>query len=290
MNRALPIKTITNCLPSKEEFKLSYRNKPTIICDGLKGHPCENLSLELILSLFADQKVSYSKYLDGGETKECTLSYFVNNFFLPHIKSTKEAVRSFSSESVPNLIDILIPPSFCEDWFDDHFSKLWRDKIVNLNRHLWLFMSQEDSLSSFHQDHHAVHTCLMQIEGKKEVVLFNPEESEKICDIQPDEIFSIEMPDRGLGPNIKFNDKNLLKADQEEYFSGYQPYYGVLKKGEVLYLPSGWGHFTKTIDRSITVSRDMIDERNADEYFFSYLSESVSDARENKHNSFLEYA
>jgi ribosomal protein L16 Arg81 hydroxylase len=45
--------------------------------------------------------------------------------------------------------------------------------------------------------------------------------------------------------------------------------YGVLNAGDTLYIPSRWGHMVRAITKSITVSRDFIDERNVDNYFTS---------------------
>ena len=271
MKKALPIKSISST--TKEEFKLNHRNSPVIVKDGLIDHPCENITIDSLRSLFGDSKVLYSKALDGDNPRECTLSSFIENFFLadPH---EGFGVRSFSSSNIPNLLDILPPPYFCEDWFDLHFSALWRSHIVSHSRHLWLFMSQKNTVSSFHQDHHNVHTTLMQTKGEKEVVLLSPDDSKKICKIKEDEIFKINKTPRGTF--IEFNDPFLKTADEHGDIGCLQPFYGVLKKGEVLYLPAGWGHFVVATEASLTFSRDMIDDRNADDYFFTYIQEAAS--------------
>ena len=45
--------------------------------------------------------------------------------------------------------------------------------------------------------------------------------------------------------------------------------HGVIEPGDTLYIPFKWEHMVRAKSKSITVSRDFIDERNADAYFTS---------------------
>jgi hypothetical protein len=275
MKKAIPIKSIETT--TKEEFRAEHRGTPAIIKDGMAGHPAEGMTLDTISDLFGSATIQYAKDLYGEDRElaegECKLSDFISQILNGPAEGL--ATRSFITKGVLNLVDILSIPYFCEDWFDDYFSELWKNIIVSQKSHLWLFIGQKGAISGFHQDHHGVHTTLLQVEGTKEIVLFSPEESSAICDVKEFGHCNINKdPDHKEYGSVNFIDS--IFSDKDELFKGFQPLYGVLQAGQALYLPSNWGHYVRSLTPSVTFSRDMIDDRNVDEYFCSFLAEDAT--------------
>jgi hypothetical protein len=275
MNQAIPVKTLDTT--NKEEFKALHRDSPAIVRDGLKNHPSEGITPEQISSMFGSAIVTFADEVEpeaSSLSSSCPLSEFLNEVWMgPELKL---GTRTFSTDAIPNLIDILPPPYFCEDWFESCLSKHWKNVVVATSNHLWAFIGQSGCVSGLHQDHNGVHTTLLQISGTKEVVLFSPEDSVEICTFDNSANFNItksgtEVLVEFSNPPAGLNCNNL------------QPYYGKLHAGEVLYLPYRWGHFVRALSPSVTLSRDMIDERNVDFYFSSffahYVLEGESDTR-----------
>ena len=267
MNLAIPIKTLETT--TKEEFKTLHRDSPVLVRDGLKGHPSKGMTPETISSLFGGAIVTVADEVDPDScsfSSSCSLEKFLSEIWMgPDLKL---GTRAFSTELIPNLIDILPPPYFCEDWFEDYFSRHWKNNVVASSNHLWFFIGQSDCASGLHQDHDGVHTTLLQISGTKEVVLFSPDDTSKICNF--DSCANFNVTEAAEGVTVEF-----LTAPAGFDSAGIQPYYGKLHAGEVLYLPSQWGHFVKALNPSITFSRDMIDDRNADHYFSSFFAQLV---------------
>ena len=78
--------------------------------------------------------------------------------------------------------------------------------------------------------------------------------------------------------NIEFfhneggHEVSSLTGQDLEIFKDLDVLVTTLEKHDTVYLPESWGHYANSLSPSISVSRDFIDERNADRYFFSMMA------------------
>jgi len=120
--------------------------------------------------------------------------------------------------------------------------------------HHWLYVSTKGALTPLHFDNNFVHATLAQIKGEKEASLICFEELQELCFSSEYGYIDIENPDIGKFPRYK-------EATR---------YYGKLVPGDMMIMPSGWGHFVRTLSDSITVSFDFINSQNLKKFARGY--------------------
>lgn len=146
------------------------------------------------------------------------------------------------------------------DWFEQFFPRYLKEVVYDKG-HTWFFIGPENTESELHSDHNYVHTTLQQCDGTKEVFLVDPTTTDVLI--------------RKYGEAVRFRiqGEKVVLCHEGTALSNQlideKVLYGVLNAGDTLYIPSRWGHMVRAITKSITVSRDFIDERNVDNYFTS---------------------
>ena len=129
--------------------------------------------------------------------------------------------------------------------------------------HTWFFIGPELTISELHSDHNHVHTTLQQCDGTKEVFLVDPDKTQELINIFGNRIQFIQRDNQIF---LITGSNEPLKIEE-----GANIMYGRIQTGDTLYIPSNWGHMVRALTKSITVSRDFIDERNIDAYFTSIV-------------------
>ena len=205
----------------------------------------------------------YISYCNGGVT-EFTVQ--TGPFDIKSIELNKEDrllyLLNLNCNKDPRLTDLIRIDKRFEDWFERYFPKYTREVVYDKG-HTWFFIGPEGTESELHSDHDFVHTTLQQCDGTKEVFLCDPETTKSLT--------------RKYGLEIKFRvrDWEIVMYSRGEQIDEPQTMekvsYGILDAGDTLYIPSGWGHMVRAMSKSITISRDFIDERNVDEYFSSMI-------------------
>ncbi len=118
--------------------------------------------------------------------------------------------------------------------------------------HVWLYVSLAGALTPLHQDNNAVIAYLAQLQGRKEAILYSPE-------------------DKPHFHNPAVGYLNPLAPNEDEFPTWRQarPWTASLEAGELLIWGPNWAHHVVTVSQSITVSFDIVNSINLDAYALS---------------------
>lgn len=120
----------------------------------------------------------------------------------------------------------------------------------------WLFLGPANSVSELHFDHHFVHTILVQCEGEKRLRLVDDRDWRLVEAGARDNRAGWD----GLGPVPQYLEDIAYEC--------------ILKKGDFIFIPSGWYHGALNLSASSTYSYDYVDAAN----FARWLPEALSDS------------
>lgn len=127
-------------------------------------------------------------------------------------------------------------PKLTEDfWYPDVGLKFFKRLPV-------LFFGGEGSRVILHYDIDMANNLLFNLYGKKEIILFPQDEKEFLYHV-PHSIVSIE--------HIEFDKPDFEKYPALKKAKGYRV---VLKANETLFIPSGYWHFVRYLEPSISMS------------------------------------
>jgi ribosomal protein L16 Arg81 hydroxylase len=124
-------------------------------------------------------------------------------------------------------------------------------EVLNRGAAIELFIGGKGgSFPVLHYDGAGVHAFLMQIYGRKEYVVFPPDQ----------ERFLYPSDDRHNLSRIR----NVEKPDIDKYplFALAVPTRFILEPGELLFVPSHWWHTVKMLTASITLSVNVLNQSN----------------------------
>jgi Cupin-like domain len=156
----------------------------------------------------------------------------------------------------PELMDDIAPfPSA----IPNHVLNLERDTARTLektsNREFFsIYISRPDTITPLHTDHSGTHGCLAQIQGSKKVFLFSP---------------SCERFFAGEKESPEEMDFGMIAADGKDAARSC-----TLKPGDLLFIPSNWLHYVRSLTKSITISHNFFNDSNISEYLSSVISDS----------------
>lgn len=118
--------------------------------------------------------------------------------------------------------------------------------------HVWLYVSLAGALTPLHQDNNAVIAYLAQLQGRKEAILYSPDDKPHYYN-------------RAVG----YLDPLNPNEDEFPTWRQAQPWTASLNPGELLIWGPNWAHHVVTLSNSITVSFDIINSLNLDAYSLS---------------------
>jgi len=285
------IRTLKKQEATSEVYK-EFRNEPLIIRNELESTTRERLSWQKISDTLPDIIVQaveslatardergkteketyycklhdYISYCNGGST-EFTVQ--TGPFDIKNIRLSKEDrllyVLSLNCNKDRRLTNLIRIDDRFDDWFGKYFPRYTKEVVYDKG-HTWFFIGPEGTESELHSDHDFVHTTLQQCDGTKEVFVCDPETTRSL------------IRKYGLGVKLKAIDEEIVMYSRVEQIDEPDALkrvrYGILNAGDTLYIPSMWGHMARAMSKSITMSRDFIDERNADDYFSSMIRRS----------------
>lgn len=203
-------------------------------------------------------------FLDYCEGKRIEFLVTEGNFdHKRHYFSKSELVLyalSLNCNKRQDLSDLVKIESLFGDWFQSKFPKYTKEVVYDKG-HTWFFIGPENCVSELHYDHNHVHTILRQYKGRKEVFLIDPRTTRALIE-ENGNCIEFTKTDGGIE----------IKDSEGKYNTKRIPiFYGILKSRDILYIPSNWGHMVRSIEPSLTISRDFIDDRNVDDYFTSIM-------------------
>jgi len=273
--------------PKTLEDFIPLRDRARIFCNGITNPYARELNFDTIKDLIHDQEIELNPSLEEEDLIiETTLHKYVD-YCLQKINleanyyydSTGVAgVKTYTDEPIymisknvchdENLKKFVSCPGYLGDWFDKYMSN-YRDLVVYGKRHTWFFIGPKNTKSEMHTDHDNIHTTIQQLDGVKRFFLLSPKDMSLIESECPPDFFStIEFK---LESENRCKVLDLSGERDLEVLKELTLLYGDLFKGDLVYLPSNWGHYANSLEASLSVSRDFIDERNVDGYFSSIM-------------------
>lgn len=153
----------------------------------------------------------------------------------------------------PDLYDDISPtPNFITDMVMA-LSPPIRDVFAQTSKKdFWaVYIGPKGALSPLHQDYWDTHGYLAQIQGRKRVLLFSPEDSQFLYQGHVDP----ERPD----------------LDRFPLFGRSTIYECVIEPGDTLLMPAGWWHHVRSLEKTITVSHNFFNEANFNNYMKHFL-------------------
>lgn len=115
--------------------------------------------------------------------------------------------------------------------------------------HLWLYVSLTGALTPLHQDNNAVIAYLAQLHGHKQAILYSPD-------------------DKPHFHSAQFGYFDPLRPRDDEFPTWRQarPWTGQIGPGDLLIWGPNWAHHVVTLERSVTVSFDFLNDLNLAAY------------------------
>ena len=188
----------------------------------------------------AGSTFTMSQFIDRvlNSTHENPAPYFRN-------KNLSDLFPSLRKDIEP-LPDYLLP-----NWLGDRYLVKRVGQVLNRGSIIELYIGGTGgAFPVLHYDGAGTHAFLMQIYGRKQFVVYPPEQ-ERFLYPSPVKsnlslITSVESPD----------------LDKFPLFAQARPTTFVLEPGELLFVPSHWWHTAKMLTPSITVSANVLNQSN----------------------------
>ena len=248
---------------SYEEFaeKYLYANKPVIVTDMIRQWKAlsrwtpEFFQREFGEMQFVINDVEYGQdafNVSGGI--EFTMSKFIDRV----LESTEEnPAPYFRNKILYDLFPTLkqdiepLPEYFRPNWLGDRYLVEHVGKVLNRGAAIELYIGGKGGkFPVLHYDGAGTHAFLMQIYGRKQYIVYPPEQEAFLYPsprkINHSLINSVEKPDLAKFPLF-------AKAVPTTFF---------LDPGELLFVPCHWWHTAKILTPSITVSINVLNQSN----------------------------
>lgn len=247
---------------SYEEFadRHLYPLRPVIITDALnRWAAVERWTPEFFKREFG--AVEFERYGAEYEVYE-TYSNAVQKFrlsdYIDRVVSSSEEHpvpylrNKILGEVFPSLMKDVepVPEYLFPNWLGEAYLVKHVREILNRGAAMELFIGGVGStFPVLHYDGAGTHAFLMQIYGRKEFVLYPPEEEQFLYPIPGKENHSL----------VDVGHPDLTKYP---LFGNAIPIKFVLEPGELLFIPSHWWHTTKMLTTSITVAANVLNDSN----------------------------
>ncbi len=234
---------------SYDEFIKEYASvgKPVIITDAMKDWTAttkwtfdffksECGAIECVVkenNQYTESVMSIADYIDYMATNRDRNLYLANWFISYH----------------PNLLQDYKEPIYFPNWLLRLPKKLLRKYELDNPE---LFIGNKDTSVGLHKDPTNGSAWLGMIRGRKQIVLFTPDQQEFLYDGKVD----------------------VFNPDLEKFplYINTNPVEVILERGEILYIPINWWHHVRNLEDSIALGSLLLNEWNS-ELFFKSISE-----------------
>jgi histone arginine demethylase JMJD6 len=246
---------------SYQEFATEYlyAGKPVVVTDALRNWKAlSRWSPEFFQKEFRDMKftIEDGQKAKGNGTVEYTMGAFIDRV----LASTDENPAPYFRNRVvkdlfPSLTGDIEPLEyFYPNWLPDKYLVKYVQNVLNRGSATEIYIGGKGgAFPVLHYDGAGVHAFLMQIYGRKQFVLYSPDQEPFLYPSPAKEnlslINSVDTPDLNKFP----------------LFAKAMPTTFVLEPGEMLFIPSHWWHTTKMLTPSISISANVVNESNWNE-------------------------
>ncbi|OWF51395.1 tRNA wybutosine-synthesizing protein 5-like [Mizuhopecten yessoensis] len=205
----------------------------------VKIHVSATPQMDFIKKNFSYKSLPFSDFVQRASEDEHT-EFFetkTENYYLRALGDDPRKDKADIHQQFPRLADDIKFPKFFPP--EKLFSSVFR--IASKGTQLWTHYDVMDNL-------------LMQVVGRKRVILFSPAEVDKMyLNGDKSEVLDIDNPDPGKFPKF-------LKAHRHE---------GILEPGDILFIPALWFHNVIYKDYGVAVN-----------VFWKHLDDSLYDHRD----------
>ncbi len=238
-----------------------YPNKPVVMSGVLdQWNALRRWTPEFFKAEFGSMKFSINdtEYGQEGYGKTAGIEFTMAEFIDQVLASTEEKPAPyFRRRSVcsmfPSLEDDIEPlPKYLQpNWLGDKYMVKHVAEVLNRGADFYMYIGGKGgSFPVLHYDGAGTHAFLMQIYGRKQYILYSPDQ-EPFLYASPTKlnlslINSVEKPDLTKYP----------------LFAKATPTVLVLEPGQVLFIPSHWWHTAKMLTPSITISTNLLNQSN----------------------------
>jgi Cupin-like domain len=144
-----------------------------------------------------------------------------------------------------------LPEYFFPNWLPEKYLVKYVREVLNRGAETEIYIGGNGGeFPVLHYDGAGVHAFLMQIYGRKQFIVYPPDQEQ----------YLYPSPERQNLSEIR----DLEHPDLNKYplFKNAVPIKFVLEPGELLFVPSHWWHTTKMLTASITISVNVINQSN----------------------------
>jgi len=263
---------------SYEEFARDYlyASKPVVVTDILsRWKALLRWTPEFFKREFGDMKFTIDEdlrrkvgYKENNGKVEYTMARFIDRV----LESTDENPAPYFRNRVlyelfPSLKQDIepLPEYFLPNWLPETYLVNYVGQVLNRGAAIEIYIGGKGgAFPVLHYDGAGTHAFLMQIYGRKQFIIYPPDQ----------EPFLYPSPEKENFSMIN----SIDKPDLERFplFAKADPTTFVLEPGELLFVPSHWWHTTKMLTASISISINTVNQSNWHE-----LVEFVSKRRRN---------
>lgn len=237
-----------------------YPLRPVIVTDVLKKWPAmQRWTPQSFQQEFGKVEFAYygADYDDGAVAKpedRFTLGEYIDRVLNSSEDKPVPYLRNkILAEVFPSLMKDIqpLPEYLLPNWIGDRFLVGHVRKVLNRGAAIELFIGGRGStFPVLHYDGAGAHAFLMQVYGRKEFIVYAPEQ----------EPFLYPNPDQSNLSLIQ----NISQPDLARYplFANAVPTKFVLEPGDFLFVPSHWWHTTRMLTPSITLAVNVLNQSN----------------------------
>ena len=246
---------------SYEEFATQYLwpNRPVIVTDAMRSWKAlGRWTPEFFKREFGEMKVTIAEGKAGYKESEGVVEYTMAQFMDRVLESSEENPAPYFRNQIldelfPSLRDDIqpLPEYFLPNWLPDRYMVKYVEKVLNRGAAVEIYIGGKGgAFPVLHYDGAGTHAFLMQIFGRKQFVLYPPDQ----------EPFLYPLPEK----------ENLSRVDSVDHpdlerfplFAKAVPLVFVLEPGELAFIPSHWWHTTRMLSASISISANVVNQSN----------------------------
>lgn len=249
---------------SYEEFEEAYMfaNKPVIVTDAIRQWKAlSRWTPEFFKTEFGDLRFTIAKEVKprvGYNEQKDGVAYTMAQFIDRVLESTDENPAPYFRNRVlyqmfPSLKQDIepLPEYFLPNWLPDRYMVKYVSDVLNRGAAIELYIGGKGAaFPVLHYDGAGTHAFLMQVYGRKQFIVYSPEQEPYLYASPEKQNFSmvnsLDTPDLGRFP----------------LFAKAVPTTFILEPGELLFVPSHWWHTTKMLTPSITLSINTVNRSN----------------------------
>lgn len=248
---------------SYEEFAREYLYplKPVIVTDVLKDWPALNRwTPDFFRKEFGDMKftINNAEYGQSSFNEKDAVEYTMAQFIDLVLESTEEKPAPyFRNKILYDLFPALkqdiqpLPEYLLPNWLNERYLVKRVAKVLNRGAAIELFIGGKGArFPVLHYDGAATHAVLMQIYGRKQYIVYPPEQ-------EPYLYPSPQKPNHSAIDDIEKPDLTKFPLFAKAIATTF-----ILEPGEFLFVPSHWWHTVKILTPSITLSTNILNQSN----------------------------